>query len=215
MKHLNKTLPVLVALGLIVPASSASAAAETGKNQVFKLVPSGISRVSFESDAPIENIVGITSAVTGEISVNLSKPKDKPKGTVTVDLTTVKTGIKKRDAHMRSKDFLNTDKYPTASFTLERLQVEGVIAGRRGVDATLYGKFSLHGVTRNVKLKVKLGHRVAGPQLAKFGVKGDVLRIKGSFELKMSDYGIKVPSKLGAKVSNTVKISLALTAYTG
>ena len=61
-------------------------------------------------------------------------------------------------------------------------------------------------------MKLKIGHRKLNAKLRRLGFKGDVLRVKGSFAIKLSDYGISVPSKLGAKVSNTVHISLSLTA---
>jgi polyisoprenoid-binding protein YceI len=215
MKPSYAILSAIAGLGLLFPAT-AQASVNTGSSaQSFKLVPTGINRVTFESDAPIENIVGITSAVSGEVVVDLANPKNKPAGRVAVDLEEVKTGIAKRDQHMRSAEFLHTAKYPKAEFVLQRVAVEGSLRNQRDVKATLYGKFTLHGVTRNVSVDVSIGHRKATPAMAKFGIKGDVLRIKGAFFVKMSDYGIKVPSKLGAKVSNTVEINLALTAYTG
>jgi polyisoprenoid-binding protein YceI len=204
-----------VGLGLLIPAAAEANVNTRSGAQSFKLVPTGVSRVTFESDAPIENIVGITSAVSGEVVVSLDSPRSKPAGRVEVELDKVKTGIAKRDSHMRSAEFLNTAKYPKAEFVLQRVAIEGGLRGKSNVKATLYGKFTLHGVSRNVSVGVKIGHRQATPAMAKFGIKGDVLRIKGSFFIKMSDYGIKVPSKLGAKVSNTVEINLALTAFTG
>ena len=218
MTRTTKTL-ALSALGLALLASTtaiSSAANDRKSNALtFTLVPTGISRVTFESDAPIENIVGITSAISGDIVIELDRPTVKPRARVSVALDQVRTGIAKRDEHMRSGDFLNTAKYPNAVFEIERVVLTGGLSNRRGVKATLHGKFSLHGVSRDVAVAVVIGHRKATADMGKFGIKGDVLRIKGSFTIAMSDYGIKVPSKLGAKVSNSVKISLALTAYTG
>jgi polyisoprenoid-binding protein YceI len=218
MTKTNKTLALsALALALLASTTSISSAANDrkSKTKTFNLVPSGISRVTFESDAPIENIVGITSAVSGAIVIDLDSPTASPSARVSVALAKVRTGIAKRDEHMRSGDFLDTANHPTAVFELERVVLKGSLANRRGVKATLHGKFTLHGVSRDVAVAVVIGHRKATADMAKFGIKGDVLRIKGSFKIAMSDYGIKVPSKLGAKVSNTVKISLALTSYTG
>lgn len=215
MKRNSAILPLFLGIGLFLPAAAEAGVDTRVGGQSFKLVPTGVNRVTFESDAPIENIVGITSAVSGEVVVNLDNPKSKPAGRVEVALDEVKTGIAKRDSHMRSADFLDTAKYPKAKFDLQRVAIEGSLRDKSNVKATLHGKFTLHGVTRDVSVEVVIGHRRATPAMAKFGIKGDVLRIKGSFFVKMSDYGIKVPSKLGAKVSNTVEINLALTAFTG
>ena len=69
------------------------------------------SRATFKTDAPLETVVGTTAgqgAVTGSVVVDPARPQDA-KGTVRVDLNALKTGIDRRDAHMRSKDFLDSE----------------------------------------------------------------------------------------------------------
>jgi hypothetical protein len=66
--------------------------------------------ISFTSDAPIELIVGKTSAVKGKISVDESMDLSKPfTATFDVDLASIDTGIPLRNEHMRD-NFLETKK---------------------------------------------------------------------------------------------------------
>ena len=67
------------------------------------------SRATFKTDAPLETIVGTTGgqgAVTGNVTLDPARPQDA-KGAVRVDLNALKTGIDRRDAQMRSKDFFD------------------------------------------------------------------------------------------------------------
>ena len=54
--------------------------------------------------------------------INTNNITENPKGKVTVDLTTLKTGIDLRDEHMNSKDWLYTEKYPQAVFKLNGIK---------------------------------------------------------------------------------------------
>ena len=65
---------------------------------------------TFKSDAPLETVVGHTAdtGLQGELTVDPAKPQ-AAKGTVKVDMNTVRTGIDKRDADMRGKPYLETD----------------------------------------------------------------------------------------------------------
>lgn len=180
--------------------------------RTFAINSTGSSRVTFESDAPVENIVGVTTAVTGTLIIDLDTPQKAARAKVEVDLTKVKTGIDKRDAHMRSADFLNTKKYPNATFTLSRIKINGDPKARGGATAIGTGKFTLKGTTREISLPVKVMFRALDDKLRKLRFKGDLFRVTGRFEIKLSDYGIQVPAMLGQKVSNTVSIGVALTA---
>jgi len=63
----------------------------------------------------------------------------------TIDATSIDTHEEQRDAHLRSADFLDVEKYPTLSF--ESSRIEGT-AER----FTVHGKLAIHGVTRDVAL---------------------------------------------------------------
>jgi polyisoprenoid-binding protein YceI len=194
-----------VALGLAVPAAA------TAAPRTFELHPTGTSRVMFESDAPIESIVGVTTATTGTLTVDLDKPASSASAEVKVDLRELKTGIDKRDADMRSSSFLDTDKHPHARFKLTRIEVKGDPRAAGGASAVAHGTLQLKGTTRTIKVPVKVGYRALDDKLKAVRINGDVLRVTGKFTVALAEYGIKVPSMLGAKLAETIEISVSLT----
>lgn len=66
----------------------------------------------------------------------------------TIDVTSVDTGVGQRDAHLRSPDFFDTAKYPTATFKSTRVTQAG-----EGFDVV--GDLTLHGVTKPVTLHME------------------------------------------------------------
>ena len=63
----------------------------------------------------------------------------------TINVASVDTGVAQRDTHLRSPDFFDTAKFPTATFKSTR-----VVHAGEGYDVT--GDLTLHGVTRPVTL---------------------------------------------------------------
>jgi polyisoprenoid-binding protein YceI len=67
---------------------------------------------------------------------------------VDIDPASLDTGDTQRDAHLRSADFFDVEKYPTASFRSTRVEVAG--EGRYRVT----GNLTVHGITQPVLLDV-------------------------------------------------------------
>jgi polyisoprenoid-binding protein YceI len=98
--------------------------------------------------------------------------------------------------HMRKA--IKADKNPTIAFelgTYELLPADGKVR------ASLAGTLSLGGVTKPITLAVDL-----------VPVAGGGVRVKGVYELRMTDYGLKAPSlMMGAmKVNELVKVNFDL-----
>ena len=75
---------------------------------------------------------------------------------VEVDLASVDTGIERRDEHLRTADFFDVERFPTALVTLEGFRVEeGEDADRFTTDVTL----DLHGVTRRFPMQFTIVDR--------------------------------------------------------
>jgi polyisoprenoid-binding protein YceI len=77
--------------------------------------------------------------------------KDITKSTVevTIDLASVNTHEPKRDGHLKSPDFFDVAKFPTATFKSTKVQK----AGKNKLKVT--GDLSLHGITKPVVLEVE------------------------------------------------------------
>ncbi|HEY5921822.1 MAG TPA: YceI family protein [Kofleriaceae bacterium] len=76
---------------------------------------------------------------------------------VTIDAESIDTKEDKRDAHLRSADFLEVEKHPTITFKSTQIT-------RSGDDRYLVGgELTIHGVTKPVTLEVEGGDRVTDP----------------------------------------------------
>jgi polyisoprenoid-binding protein YceI len=69
--------------------------------------------------------------------------------TASVDLTSINTGQEQRDAHIRSADFFEVEKYPEMTFTST-----GIKAGEEGF--VLEGDLTLKGVTKAVAFNLEV-----------------------------------------------------------
>ena len=68
---------------------------------------------------------------------------------ITIDATTINTGVADRDAHLKSADFLEVDAFPEIAFTSTGLEHDG------GSDWKLNGELTIHGVTHPATLEVE------------------------------------------------------------
>ena len=102
----------------------------------------------------LTKVRGRFTGVTGTIVV-----ADEPGEStveVTIDMASVESGSQARDDHLRSADFFDTARHPTAAFC-------GRAAEWQGTQGLLAGDLTIRGITRPVTLQVGyLGH-VADP----------------------------------------------------
>ena len=95
----------------------------------------------------ISNVRGELRKVAGTVQAD---DKDPTRSTIeaTIDAASVDTREAKRDEHLRSKDFLDVEQFPTITFKSKKITKAGT--GRYKV----VGDLTLHGVTREVTLDV-------------------------------------------------------------
>ena len=76
---------------------------------------------------------------------------------VTIDATSIDTKDEKRDAHLRSPDFLDVEKFPTLTFKSTSITRDG------DDEYKVAGDLTIHGVTKQVTLTVEGGSIVKDP----------------------------------------------------
>ena len=172
--------------------------------------------VSFISDAPVEQFVGRTSAVSGAIDVDLA---DVTTGSVefAVDLSTLSTGIDGRDKHMKTAEFLSTDKFPKATFKSKSVKViEGpkALAPNQVTAVEIAGDLTIRGITKPLTTKAFVRYIKGDGWSAKMLGPGDILAVSAQFPIKMTDFGMKVPQYIVLKVANEVQINVKVNART-
>ena len=129
-------------------------------------------------------ILGGLASVDGKFAgfgVELTYDPEQPTAatlSVTIDAASIDTGIDKRDAHLRTADFFEVEKFPTAKFVST-----SVVAN--GNEAKITGDLTLHGVTKPVVLDAKLMGAGANPMN-----KAQTVGFTATSTLKRSDFGL-------------------------
>lgn len=160
-----------------------------------------------DSKTALEAMTGKTSRVSGSIQFDARARRGG--GTITVDVASIDTGIPLRNDHMRSEQWLNASKHPTITFRAVRTVF------RQGNVYDVTGDFTLHGVTRRITVPVEVRAVAASDQTRRLGFQGDVLNVKTTFKIKLSDHNIKISKPAEGKISNEVTISLNVLGSTG
>lgn len=96
----------------------------------------------------ISNVKGEFGKVSGTVVLD-DRDVRKSRVEVTIDASSISTGDAKRDAHLKSPDFLDIAKYPTLTF-----KSKTVIPAGQG-KLKLVGDLTIHGVTHEATLDVE------------------------------------------------------------
>ncbi len=196
MKHVAAVVVVALAAGM-------ASARVGGKTYHFGTMEAR-TNIAFESKAEIETIIGTTNQVSGTAAVD----GEKVKIAVSVPVASLRTGIDVRDEHLRGEKWLDAAKFPSIDFTVTK------DAMKKGEEFQLDGTFKMHGVEKELHVQVSVKEIPADlAAKAKLGA-GDWIRVRGAFDVKLSDFGVKVPEAGANKVSDTLKISIDLFGTT-
>ncbi|PJB00903.1 MAG: hypothetical protein CO127_06540, partial [Ignavibacteria bacterium CG_4_9_14_3_um_filter_36_18] len=175
---------ILFLLGTNIFAQTFSVDSKDGRNQA-----------SFISDAPLEKTVGLSAGLDATVMLNVNDITQKPMGKVKVSVNNIKTGIDLRDEHLRGEMWLNAAKYPYIEFQLTGIKNASSKKLNDGqkVTVTLLGKFSVHGVTKDVEVPATLTY-LKESEKTKSKSPGNLLVANTEFTIRLADYGIIIPS---------------------
>jgi len=123
------------------------------------------------------------SATIGQGEGTLEFDADEPTKssiTVTMPLSTLNTSVPDLDEHLRSPDFFETAKYPSATFTSTRVE-----KGSAPNQLKVTGELSMHGVTRPVTFAVSVVKTERNPR-----TNVPTIGIDATTTLKRSDFGL-------------------------
>jgi polyisoprenoid-binding protein YceI len=114
--------------------------------------------------------------------------------TATVQLASIDTNQEQRNAHIRSADFFEVEKYPVMTYRSTGVR-------RDGHDWIIDGELTLKDVTKEVPLKVEIngfGPDGAGGTKAGFSAKGEINRLdfNVNFNPSMETGGLVVSEKV-------------------
>jgi polyisoprenoid-binding protein YceI len=146
----------------------------------------------------ISTVRGRFGAVQGTVSF-AEGDFSQASADVTIDATSIDTREEKRDAHLRSGDFFDVEKFPTLRFVSRRVQA---IAGSR---FELVGDLTIKDTTREVTLQVEF----EGAQKDPWG--NQKSGFTATTRISRTDFGLTWNAALetgGVLVGDEVKIAL-------
>jgi polyisoprenoid-binding protein YceI len=150
----------------------------------------------------IATVRGRFGKVSGTIHLDEEDPT-RSSAEVAIDATTIDTREEKRDAHLRSADFLEAEQHPNILFRSTKIERKG--ENRYAVT----GDLTIRGVTKQVVLDVTEEGRAKSP----WGQ--TVVGFRATTAVDRRDFGLKWNQALetgGVLVGNEVKIAIEAEA---
>jgi polyisoprenoid-binding protein YceI len=190
-QHFKGMVFGLAALGLVGVAQAASGA----KYQVVESASE--SKIEFTSTAPLETIKGAASKLTGNVEIDTGNLA-ATKGSVELDVKSIKTNLELRDDHLAGPDWLDAAKHPKIKFEIGKVEGPAALKAGEAVDVKIHGKLSMHGVTRDEVATAKV-------RLTDKGVS-----VKADFKVSLPNYKVSVPSVVRLKVNDTIDLKVML-----
>jgi polyisoprenoid-binding protein YceI len=214
--------PGLFALALATPVFAQSAPpvvvdpAHAAQGTVFYIAdPMGRNAVTFKSQAPLEDIVGTSNALTGYVVFDPAQPSKGARGQLTVPVASLRTGIPMRDEHLHGSDWLDASAQPDIRFVIDNVKDVKVVksaADGRSYDLKLGGSLSIHGQTRRIEVPARVTY-LAETEQTRMRVPGNLVAGRTSFNVSLKDFGVRgMQGAVGPKVSDTITIDVSFFA---
>src|SRR5215469_8572736 len=147
----------------------------------------------------IANVKGTIKGITGDLTEHTT---DSSLSFIeaTIDVSTLNTGEPQRDAHLKSADFLELEKYPTITFKSTKVVHKG------DAEYAVTGDLTIHGVTKPVTLAIE------GPTPQHKDPWGNTrIGLSATTKINRKDFGLNWNAALetgGILVGEDVQISL-------
>jgi polyisoprenoid-binding protein YceI len=146
----------------------------------------------------VTNVNGTLGPVTGKVDFD-EKDVTKSKIEASIDVNGVDTRFAKRDEHLKSPDFFDVAKFPTATF--KSTKIEKVSETKLKVT----GDLTMHGVTKAVTLDAEITPEVKNPMSG-----APTRAVTATATITRQDWGLKfqAPAEGIKVVGDEVKLSI-------
>ena len=131
-------------------------------------------------------------------TVTLDKAAKTAAVDIVIDTKSVNTGSATFNEHIQGEDYLDTAKYPTATFKSTKVNFEG------DKPASIEGNLTLKGITKPVTLTVTSFHAMPHPMMKK-----DAIGANATTKVKRTDFNM---GKNAPYVGDEVTIDIAIEA---
>ena len=203
MKKIIQTF-TLVLVAITISVAQGFKVKATGEKTFNFEDMKGGNQVSFFSTTPLEDVTGISNAVTGKVTFKVDDIKTL-KGSISVPVASLKTGIDLRDEHMKSENWMDAENYPDITFVIKNVNDVKIETDNR-LQAKVTGDFTTHGVTKEIVVPVTLTYLDESEQ-TKQRAPGDLLGVQATFNITLSEYDVE-NMVIGQKMAEDVKITV-------
>jgi len=147
----------------------------------------------------ISNVKGEFTSLSGDLEFDVADAS-KSKIKATIEAASINTRDPQRDAHLKSADFLDVEKFPTLTFASTEVSKTG------GEEFSVTGDLTIHGVTREVTFDFE---ELSTPQTDPWG--NIRVGVSGTTKINRKDFGLNWNAALeagGVLVGEDVTITL-------
>ena len=170
------SLSIMVLSLVMLPL--AAAAEQTAQDPYLYTIDPSHSSIGFKvSHFTVSKVRGDFGTLQGSIRYNPEDLSDS-QVEVEIDAATINTDNDERDAHLRSADFFDVEKYPAIVFASTTIE-------KSGDGFVVTGDLTMHGVTREVSFPVSM----VGPIEDPFGMMR--IGIEGGLTVDRRDWGLE------------------------
>jgi polyisoprenoid-binding protein YceI len=154
--------------------------------------------VTFDATHQMGDFSGRAEAVTGEFQADTADLRASITGVARVRVAVLRTGNDNRDRDMRK--VLDVDRFPEIRFTIGGVEPSfNSVTSSADTLITVKGGLAVRGVERPVTF------------LARVRLRDDRIWVRGESRIRLTDFGIKPPSRLFFRVGDDVTIGFDLT----
>jgi hypothetical protein len=186
---------------------------EAAENELEEAESEAIEEVAKEAAAAAEEAIL-------EIERGVIPPSgySRPTASFEISLANLKTSSPVRDELLKSEKYLDIANFPTAVFTIEGAsEPSGFrLKNNEEISLTVVGELTLHGQTKRLgNIKVYLTYLQEKPVTKKnTNVTGNLLHVSAEFNIKLSDFGIIIPTENLLTLDDLIKVTIDLFGST-
>lgn len=191
---MKTSIATLVILSMFTLQVSASTEVQSSQEKV-KLVPkNGRTEFLAVGNPGFLKINGHGKGPQGEITIQSEEQVKTLNGEIEIDLKSLDTGMELRNTHMKDK-YLEVGTYPKAKLTIKDQKIPSAWnpSSPELKKQKLKAQLRIHGQTKDVDVEYQISK---------------TKQLDATFEMKISDFKIDIPSFMGVTVADKVTVKV-------
>ena len=177
-------------------AAQASPQTPTAGAQKYLITPQN-SKIDFIGSQVAGTHSGSFQKFNGEI--DYTGQPETSRVNVTIDVSSLNADDPKLTAHLKTPDFFDVAKYPTATFVSTAIKA----GGDKGASHTVTGNLTMHGVTKSVTFP------------ATISASGNAVNVDANFSINRKDFNINYAGPADNLIRDDVVLTLKINATKG